>query len=103
MAIERRYVVDTNALIWYLTGDQRLTAPAKAIFAAAEAGQTRLILSAIVLAELYYANRKGGFFPDFRRVYQRVVSADYFRVIPFNADAVLDFDRHAAVPEMRDA
>jgi len=48
------YVVDPNALIWYLKHDKKLGAEATAIFAAAERGETRLIVSAIVVAELFY-------------------------------------------------
>jgi predicted nucleic acid-binding protein len=102
MSVEMRYVVDTNALIWYLTADSQLTPAARAIFDAAERGETRLILPAIVIAELYYLNRKRGLYPKFRDLYDRVVSKPYFRIIPFEHEAVLDFDNNVAVPEMHD-
>lgn len=97
-----RYVVDTNALVWYLTGDSQLTTAARAIFEAAERGETRLILPAIVIAELYYLNQKRGLYPKFRDVYEQIISKPYFRIIPFEHEAVLDFDRNVAVPEMHD-
>jgi predicted nucleic acid-binding protein len=102
MSVEMRYVVDTNALIWYLTADTQLTTAAKAIFNAAEHGETRLILPAIVIAELYYLNQKRGLYPKFRDLYEQFVSKPYFRIIPFKHEAVLDFDRNASVPEMHD-
>lgn len=55
---EPLYVVDTHALIWYLLNDKKLSTRAKALFEAAEQHQTMLIISAIVMAELYYANAK---------------------------------------------
>lgn len=51
--LEPFYVVDTHALIWYLLNDKKLSSRAKAIFQAAEQNQTILIVSAIVMAELY--------------------------------------------------
>jgi hypothetical protein len=39
--IEPLYVVDTNALIWYLMDDRKLGRRAGEIFAAAERGETR--------------------------------------------------------------
>ena len=44
------HVVDTNALIWYLTGHPRLSRTVESIFEAASRGETRLILSAIVVS-----------------------------------------------------
>ncbi len=53
-------MVDTNALIWYLTAPNKLTAAAHEIFKAAESGETQLIISAITVAEFYYSNQKWG-------------------------------------------
>lgn len=47
------YVVDTHALIWYLIGSKSLSDRARAIFLAAERGETRLHISAISIAEMY--------------------------------------------------
>jgi len=52
------YVVDTNALLWYLTASRRLSRRAKAVFDEAAAGRALLHLPAIVIAELYFANVK---------------------------------------------
>jgi PIN domain nuclease of toxin-antitoxin system len=95
-------VVDTNALIWYLTSDRKLGTQARQVFEAAERGETRLVLSAIAIAELYYANKKNGWFPDFQHMYQQLRSKPQFRLIPFTADQVADFDADSAVPEMHD-
>ncbi|MBX3066621.1 MAG: PIN domain-containing protein [Anaerolineae bacterium] len=101
-AIEPIYVVDTNALIWHLTDPQKLTELAGSIFAAAEDGNTRLLISAVVVAELYYANRKWRLFDDFNAAYQRLKAQPYFQFVPFSEDDVLDFDGNQAIPEMHD-
>jgi len=100
--IKPTYVVDTNALIWYLTDKKRLSSSARAVFAAAERGETRLIISAIVIAEMFYADQKNDFFRDFAETYRLMQEKPYFRFIPLTADAVLDFALDAAVPEMHD-
>ena len=72
MTIEPLYVVDTNALIWHLNDDRKLGKQARAIFAAAERGETRLVVSAVVIAEPYYADQKFGLFADFDAVFHRL-------------------------------
>lgn len=100
--ISPAYVVDTNALIWYLLGDKKLSAHARSIFQAAERGETQLVISAIVIAELYYADKKHGLFADFDKEYAALKTKSYFLLVDFNPDAVLDFGKDSAVPEMHD-
>jgi PIN domain nuclease of toxin-antitoxin system len=98
MRIEPIYVVDT----WYLTNDKKLGKQAAAVFAAAEQGETRLVVSAVVVAEMYYANKKNNWFTDFNVTYRQLRAKPYFRFVDFKADHVLDFDNDAAVTEMHD-
>lgn len=102
LKIEPLYVVDTNALIWYLTDDRKLGKQAARVFAAAEQGETRLLLSAIVVAELYYADRKHKLFADFQDVFHHLQSSPFIRFIAFEAEHVLEFDVDKEVPEMHD-
>jgi len=100
--IEPLYVVDTHALIWYLLQDRKLSHRALSIFQAAERGETRLIVSSTVLAELYYANAKNKWFPDYAIVYNDILSKHFFRFLSFNYPHILDFDQDMLVPEMHD-
>jgi PIN domain nuclease of toxin-antitoxin system len=100
--LEPFYVVDTHALIWYLLNDKKLRLRAKAIFQAAEQNQTLLVISAIVVAELYYANVKNKWFPDFTRLYKDITSKPFVRFIPVDHTHIPDFMQDAAVPEMHD-
>lgn len=102
MIIEPIYVLDTHALIWYLTNDEKLGKQAVEVFAAAERGETRLVVSAIVIAEMYYANKKNNWFADFKAIYQELKAKPYFRFVHFQTDHTLDFDQDVAVPEMHD-
>ena len=53
-----RFVVDTNALWWYLKTPERLSPSADAIFRLAESGGAAIVVPAIVVAELYYLSQK---------------------------------------------
>jgi PIN domain nuclease of toxin-antitoxin system len=95
-------VTDTNALIWYLRNDPKLSKIAKEVFEAAERGETLIVIHAIVFAELYYANQKWNLFKNFAQLYTDIQQKSYFRIVPMKADEVLDFDLNNAVPEMHD-
>lgn len=100
--VESLYVADTNALLWYLTNDKKLSKPARVIFDAAERGETRLYISVITLAELYYINQRWHHFADFGKTWNDLKSKPYFRFVAFRPQDVLAFNQVASVPEMHD-
>jgi PIN domain nuclease of toxin-antitoxin system len=100
--LEEAYVVDTNALYWYLTGDKKLTESANTVFAGAEQGQTRLYVSVISLAELYWILRKKPLSQTFAQIYSALKEKPYFEFVGFTPDQVLELDHDSAVPEMHD-
>ena len=53
-----RYVVDTHTLWWSLKSPERLSPVATSIFQMAAAGDTTIIVPAIVVAELYFLSVK---------------------------------------------
>jgi PIN domain nuclease of toxin-antitoxin system len=53
------YVTDTHPLIWALSGDPQLSAPAQAAFAEADAGEAIIIIPPIVAVEMIYLSEKG--------------------------------------------
>lgn len=67
------YVLDTNALVWRVSGSPRLTQRAKDTIDKAVASDDRLIVPTIVLAEAWDMDRKRrGDFAPFDRVLQVV-------------------------------
>ena len=48
------YVADTHALLWHLSKDPALSAPAADLFRQADAGVTEIIIPSIVLVEVVY-------------------------------------------------
>jgi PIN domain nuclease of toxin-antitoxin system len=102
VTIEPAYVADTHAVVWDLMKDKRLSQTAADIFTAARQGETIIILSAIAVAEIYYANQKFHFFSNFARLFRQVLSLPHYQLMPFQATDVLDFDTDGQVPEMHD-
>jgi PIN domain nuclease of toxin-antitoxin system len=100
--IEPVYVVDTHALIWYLTLNKRLSPFADQVFEAAERNETQIVISVIVLAELFYANKKWKLSLDFATVLSDLKNKSAYRIVPLQPHDILDFDQDAAVPEMHD-
>jgi len=96
------YVLDTHALIWYLTKPKNLGKQASRLFASAENGETQLIISAIVVAELFYANAKWQLFEDFVEQLTELQQKPYFQFVDFRTQDVRAFDAVSAVPEMHD-
>lgn len=54
------FVVDTHALYWYLRYPEHLSVAADAVFRLAETGNARIVVPAIVVAELYFLSLKLG-------------------------------------------
>ncbi len=96
------YVADTHALYWYLINSPLLGTNASQAFDEADNGVALIYLPTIVLAELYYLNRKYGQPINFASDFARLRASAQFVFVSFEASDVLDFDAHAAVPEMHD-
>ncbi len=96
------YVADTHALFWYLLNMPQLGSNADAVFDDADNGNAVICIPAIVFAELYYMNVKLKYQLNYAPAYQKIKQSGQFRIIPFEADDVLDFDRNSAVKEMHD-
>ena len=96
------YVADTHALYWFLLASPRLSAAAKAAFDEGVQGKALIYIPAIVMAELYFVNRKQGTPLDFAATLARLRANAQYVFVPLAATDMLDFDRHTATPEMHD-
>ena len=55
----KRYVSDTQCILWHLADDRRLPKPARAAFAAAETGRAQILVPTIALVEaIFLAQRQ---------------------------------------------
>lgn len=81
----KTYVVDTHALVWYLTGDRRLGSQAEAVL---NDPDVTLIIPAIVLAEIKDLAHKGRFAQTLGDVLAVIGSDARCRVYPIDLDVV---------------
>ena len=102
----KRYVADTQCLLWHMTLDRHLPRTVRSIFEAAEAGQAQVLVPSICLIEALFLLQR-------QRIPQPVVdkllllpehARASIRVVPLDMDVVqtvADFGP-AAVPELAD-
>jgi PIN domain nuclease of toxin-antitoxin system len=91
-------VIDTHALVWYLTDDKRLGKRAAELL---DRPDTRIVVPVIVLAELKYLHQRSRISLSFSAV-QTIIGADErCAVYPMNEEVVdllpLDLDIHDAI------
>lgn len=79
------YVLDTHALIWYLTDDRRLGAQAEAVL---NDPDSTLIVPAIVLAEIKDLARKGRFAQTLEDVLAVIEADPRCLVHPIDLDVI---------------
>ncbi len=97
-----RFVVDTNALWWYLKAPERLSASADVIFRLAETGNTVMVVPAIVVAELYYLSVKTGDPLPPSELMEMFDTSGVFRVSELGRTQLEMLDRLPEIPEMHD-
>jgi PIN domain nuclease of toxin-antitoxin system len=101
--LEPIYVLDTHPLIWSLTGDKKLGQQARLILDEAhEKGRPEIVLSVIVIAEMYWADKKHHLFEDFAQTVAAIKARPYVHIMPLDAAHILDFDRDSDIAEMHD-
>src|SRR4051812_17980485 len=96
------YVVDTHQLFWYLTQDPRLSRAVENVLDSADAGSTVVHVSVVVLAELYYLNKKLRSPIDFASSFHELNASAGFVLTSLEPLDLLDLDKDSAVSEMHD-
>jgi predicted nucleic acid-binding protein len=95
------YIADTHALIWHLSGDERLGKKAAAIFAKADKGESEVVLPTVVLAEALYISRKGHV--SFDQLIDSVSNARNYSVYPLGLNVILEMRKLGAGYSIHDA
>jgi len=83
------YVMDTHALIWYLTDDKHLSRRARECFEKAEGRQTQVLIPVIVLFECLWLIKKQKIkISHIDEVLYRIeANEEIFRIVPLDKDA----------------
>lgn len=96
------YVLDTHVLVWYFTGNARLSPEARDIIDLVRQQQGRLLIPTIVLAEALNVAAKGRVVFDFQKLYQLVRAEPEFEIVEFGIEIFDETLRVSAVPEIHD-
>ena len=102
MADPPSYVTDTHSLIWYLYASPKLGKGALAAFEAVGRNEARLVVPAIVVAELVYIAERGKVAVDVDWVIRKLSENPAIEITPLSVDRVLAMRGLGAIPEMHD-
>lgn len=78
------YVADTHALLWFLSGDARLSNPAKEAMREAQADGADLVISTIVMAEAMSVIEKRKTAVTIDQLLQAIDRTSAFHIVPFD-------------------
>ncbi len=96
------YVTDTHALYWYRQDASKLSPAADAVFRLAYAGGARILVPAIVIAELYYLTQKLGATQSPSDILADINSSREFVFSELGQADLENLEKVNDVPEMHD-
>ena len=96
------YVTDTHSLIWYLIDSSNLGLNANEVFKEIEEGKAKLLIPAIVVAEVIYIAESGKVKADLNSLILKIQEAENFEVSPLGLNQLLCFKEQTKISEMHD-
>ncbi|MEW6041218.1 MAG: PIN domain-containing protein [Elusimicrobiota bacterium] len=96
------YVTDTHSLIWYLIDSPNLGFNANEVFKEIEEGKAKLLVPAIVVAEVIYIVESGKVKADLNNLIQKIQEAENFEISPLGLKQLLCFREQTRIPEIHD-
>jgi len=96
------FVVDTHALLWHLTKDEKLGENAKEILAKADMGEVVVIIPTIVLAESLFIVEKKKADLEFKDIIRKIERSLNYVVYPLYIQTVLACSDLKEIPEIHD-
>ena len=96
------YVADTHSLAWYLLDSSKLSPAADRAFRQVEQGQARLLVPAIVVAELIFIVERGRLSADIGELLRQIESADNFEICTLGQDQLACLKEQRTISTMHD-
>lgn len=96
------FCVDTHAIYWRRTASPKLSARAAQVFDDAVQGKATLVVSFIVVAELFYLLQKRGESSLFAPLLADFQTFPYYRLEPLTLSDLAALDSMPEIPEMHD-
>lgn len=78
------YVVDTHALAWFISKDQRLSLKAEEILTQAENGEVKVLIPTLVMAELTHIAEKRRVTVTIEELLDKINQGDGFTIVGFD-------------------
>ncbi|MBI5747558.1 MAG: type II toxin-antitoxin system VapC family toxin [Nitrospinae bacterium] len=100
--MDKKYLLDTHTLFWYLTASPKLSKKAKEIIDKGLNREVSLIVSVITLAELYFLNEKSDSPLNFSDEYKKLMLEEIFEVVSIEPEDILVFSQISEIKEMHD-
>jgi len=96
------YVTDSHSLIWYLLDSPKLSFNASEVFKAVEQGRAKLLIPAIVIAEIIFIVQSGKVQADLDSLLLDIQESDNFQISPLGLDELICLKEQTEIPEMHD-
>jgi PIN domain nuclease of toxin-antitoxin system len=96
------YLIDTHALHWHWANPSKLPSSVRAIFTEANSGRACLIISYVVLLELFYLYKKLDCTEEFRNRLKDLEISVSFRLEPVSIQDIVMLPEFESIPEMHD-
>jgi len=96
------YVTDTHSLIWYLTDSPKLGPYVNKCFEKVERGKARLLIPAIVIAEIIFILESGKVKADLEQILKRIEESDNFEICPLGVEQLRCLKEQVKISEMHD-
>ena len=97
-----RYVVDTHALVWYLTRDRRLSLRAREVLQGGQSGELLVLVSTVVLAEVLYISERKRVPVGFSELLSRIQAALGYQIVDFDLAVLREMQRLPKELELHD-
>ncbi|MBM3239515.1 type II toxin-antitoxin system VapC family toxin [Candidatus Poribacteria bacterium] len=97
-----KYVVDTHAIIWYLSGSQKIKSQALSAIKDVEKGNAEGFIATISLAELAYLFEKGRTTVSLNDVLSKIDSLPTFHIVPLERRIIEELPNIPQIPDLHD-
>ncbi len=97
-----QYVLDTHALVWYVTADNRLGKDAYAALQSIDGGTSTGVVSVLVLSEIMYLEQKGRISVKLDELIEKLKTSENYRIVPMTLDTLNRAKQLTDIPELFD-